>query len=426
MRVAGILYTPGVSASYFDDLEAVFRGARKDGFLYRGEPVTEGFTSIRQPGQSLSVSLILENGDVASGDCVAVQYSGAAGRDPLFQAEPFIQVLRLVLDPLLIGTEIGSFRETAEKVDRLVADGKRLHTALRYGVSQAVLDAVARNRGQSMLEVLAEEYGLSLVAKGVPLLAQSGEDRYGSVDRMVLKGVDVLPHGLINSVEDRLGKRGEKLKEYLRWLVLRIRELRPAGGYRPVLHLDVYGTVGRIFDNDAAKIADYLASLEGDAGGFEIYIEGPVDMGGKSGQIAGLGEIRRRLEEAGSPVKIVADEWCNSLEDIRQFADSGCCHMIQIKMPDLGGVHNSLEAVLYVKERGLEAYLGGSANETDVSARVSVHVAMASRPERMMSKPGLGFDEGFTVTKNEMSRLIELIRYRQQVERMGESSRGSQ
>jgi methylaspartate ammonia-lyase len=60
----------------------------------------------------------------------------------------------------------------------------------------------------------------------------------------------------------------------------------------------------------------------------------------------------------------------------------------------------------------MEAYQGGTCNETDLSARTCVHLAMATRPERMLAKPGMGFDEGFTVVNNEMERIIAVLRSR--------------
>jgi methylaspartate ammonia-lyase len=35
---------------------------------------------------------------------------------------------------------------------------------------------------------------------------------------------------------------------------------------------------------------------------------------------------------------------------------------------------------------------------------------MAAHPERMLAKPGMGFDEGFTITRNEMERIQALMR----------------
>jgi len=83
--------------------------------------------------------------------------------------------------------------------------------------------------------------------------------------------------------------------------------------------------------------------------------------------------------------------------------------MVQIKTPDLGSIHNVAESVLYCKERGMEAYQGGTCNETDVSARACVNVALAVRAERVLAKPGMGFDEGYQIVNNEMERTLTLL-----------------
>ena len=159
-------------------------------------------------------------------------------------------------------------------------------------------------------------------------------------------------------------------------------------------------------------MADYVAGLEKAAGPLDLYIEGPVDAGGKEAQIEELDKITRRLAQLGSPVKLVADEWCNTYEDIVDFTDARCCHMVQIKTPDLGGIHNVVESVLYCNLQGMEAYQGGTCNETDVSARACVHLALAARPMRMLVKPGMGFDEGMNIVYNEMHRTLALLKAR--------------
>ena len=410
MKILKAVFSPGTSAFFFDDQRAIKKGADHDGFVYKGAPVTPGFTSMRQAGQSVSVNLRLEDGSVAVGDCAAVQYSGAGGRDPLFLAADYIPFLERHIRPRLEGRTIGAFRAMAGEFETLEVEGKRLHTAVRYGLSQALLHARALERRLLMAEVVAEEYGLAIALERVPIFGQSGDNRYENTDKMILKGVDVLPHALINTIDEKLGRHGELLAEYIRWLVGRIRTLRTSESYHPALHIDVYGTIGTIFDLKTADIADYLARLEKDAGDFELSIEGPVDVEEKGRQIEALKGITDALRAKGSRVKIVADEWCNTLEDIREFTDARCCHMVQIKTPDLGGIQNIVESVLYCKARGMEAYQGGTCNETDVSARTCVHVAVAARAERMLAKPGMGFDEGFTIVKNEMERILAVLK----------------
>ena len=106
--------------------------------------------------------IILEDGQMAYGDCAAVQYSGAGGRDSLFLAEEFIPVIEKYIKPELVGKEADSFKNLTEMMESITVDGKRLHTAIRYGVSQAILDAVAKAKGKMMCEIVAEEYNCEI------------------------------------------------------------------------------------------------------------------------------------------------------------------------------------------------------------------------------------------------------------------------
>jgi methylaspartate ammonia-lyase len=55
------------------------------------------------------------------------------------------------------------------------------------------------------------------------------------------------------------------------------------------------------------------------------------------------------------------------------------------------------------------AALGGTANETDQSTRICTHIALACRPDFMLSKPGLGVDEALMIQRNEMGRTLALL-----------------
>lgn len=234
MKIVNVVCAPGRTGFFFDDQKAIKSGAKSDGAAYIGQPVTSGFKSIRQAGESISVMLVLEDGQIAWGDCAAVQYSGAGGRDPLFLAEDFIPVIDKYIKPALVGKEADSFRELTKMMEAIEVDGKRLHTAIRYGVSQAILDAVAKSSKRLMSEVVADEYGTTVSEKPIPIFTQSGDNRYENADKMILKGAAILPHALINNVETKLGRDGSKLKEYVCWLRDRILQLRTDESYCPV------------------------------------------------------------------------------------------------------------------------------------------------------------------------------------------------
>lgn len=408
MKIIDVVCSAGRTGFYFDDQRAIKKGAAHDGMFYSGETVTEGFTSVRQAGESISVMIILEDGQIAYGDCAAVQYSGAGGRDPLFLAKDFIPLIDKYIKPELVGKEADNFRSLCEAMETITIDGKRLHTAIRYGVSQAILDAVAKATNRLMCEVVADEYGCTVSEKPIPIFTQSGDDRYLNADKMIIKGAPVLPHALINNVHDKLGEHGEKLLEYVKWLRDRILSKRTDESYNPVFHLDLYGTIGAAFgDFNFSAMADYIAKVEQAAKPFHVRIEGPMDCDSdRETQIKALSGLTAELDRRGIDVELVADEWCNTLEDIKLFADNKAGHMIQIKTPDLGGINNTIEAVLYCKEKGVGAYQGGTCNETDRSAQVCVHCAMATQPVQILAKPGMGVDEGFMIAYNEMSRII--------------------
>jgi methylaspartate ammonia-lyase len=80
-------------------------------------------------------------------------------------------------------------------------------------------------------------------------------------------------------------------------------------------------------------------------------------------------------------------------------------------MPDLGGLHNAVEAVLACHEAGVDAFLGGSCAETDISARISAHIALATRPAIVMAKPGMGVDEGIAIVNNEIQRTLAQLNH---------------
>lgn len=408
MKIIDVVCSAGRSGFYFDDQRAIKKGAAHDGMFYSGETVTEGFTSVRQAGESISVMIILEDGQIAYGDCAAVQYSGAGGRDPLFLAKDFIPLIDKYIKPELVGKEADNFRSLCEAMETITIDGKRLHTAIRYGVSQAILDAVAKATKRLMCEVVADEYGCTVSDSPIPIFTQSGDDRYLNADKMIIKGASVLPHALINNVHDKLGEHGEKLLEYVKWLRDRILSKRTDESYNPVFHLDLYGTIGAAFgDFNFSAMADYIAKVEQAAKPFHVRIEGPMDCDSdRETQIKALSGLTAELDRRGIDVELVADEWCNTLEDIKLFADNKAGHMIQIKTPDLGGINNTIEAVLYCKEKGVGAYQGGTCNETDRSAQVCVHCAMATQPVQILAKPGMGVDEGFMIAYNEMNRII--------------------
>lgn len=395
---------------FFDDQQAIREGAQQCGFNYEGQPKTPGFDRIRQPAEAISVLITLSTGQVAIGDCASVQYAAAGGRDSVFHAEEYVGVIEDKIAAILVGRDATTFETNVTELES-GAEGE-LHTAIRYGVSQALLDAAARAQTETMTDVLASTYGTKPATEPIPLYAQSGDDRWANSEKMILKGVEILPHGLFNSIE-KVGDDGERLIEFIEWLAARVDELG-APEYQPTFHVDVYGTLGTIFESpyDGGAVNEYFADLDRAAGEYPLQIEGPMDAGSREAQIQAMAELRDGLADAGINVDIVADEWCNTLADIQAFVDRSAADIVQVKTPDLGGIHRTAEAVKYTQGTDTAAYLGGSCAETDISARVSAHIALATKPVQILAKPGMGVDEGIVIVRNEMLRTIRRRQHR--------------
>lgn len=412
MFIRDVLAIPVRSGFFADDQAAIRAGLPHDGFLYAGTPVTPGFRAVRQAGEAVSVLLLLDDGQIAHGDCAAVQYSGVGGRDAVFDAASAAAAIERHVAPALRGTEVLAFRDAAVAIDTLEVEGQPMHTAIRYGVTQALLDVVARARSVTMAEVVRDEYQTGVDIRPVPMFVQSGDDRYINVDKMVLKEADVLPHGLINDVDTKLGSDGAVLIAYVTWVRDRILALRTRATYQPSLHFDVYGTIGLAFGGDVERVADYLVKLGDAARPFRVCVEHVIDAGSRDAQIEISAALRAALRRRGSDVRIAVDEWCNTIEDIELFVAAGAADMIHVKTPDLGGINNTIDALLLVARSGLAAYCGGTCNETDRSAQVSAHVAMACGAAQVLAKPGMGVDEGMMVVGNEMARVAALVALR--------------
>lgn len=410
MKIEKVVVAPGLTGYYTDDNEAIKQHGRRDGFLYAGEPATEGFQTIRQPGQSVLLMLLLNDGRVGLGDCASPQFAGSGGREPPLAAAGVIPLIERVVVPTLIGRELRCFVTESRAVETLDVDGRRLPVCIAYGVSQAILDAVAKANRTTMAEVICKEYGITMPKEAVPLYAQA-EERYQSVDRMILKKVAMLPHGVINNVQRDLGQDGHVLLEYVRWVRDRIQAIGEKG-YRPVLHFDLYGTLGLAFDDDLGSVAQYIQDLEEAAFPFDLFIEAPLDVGEKEGQIRAMKALRTLLKQEGSKVRVIVDEWCNSLEDVREWVATGATDAVHLKTMVLGGLHNTVEAVFYCKRNGVSVFLSGGCNQTDISARVEANVALATQADAICGAPGMGVDEGLMIVGNEMQRVLALSQAR--------------
>ena len=90
MRIIDLRTVPVRAGFFVDDQAAITAGAARDGFGYRGEPVTPGFSAIRQAGEALSVLLFLD--DKPKSKAIQTLFSDPAFGSDLYEKAAFSKV----------------------------------------------------------------------------------------------------------------------------------------------------------------------------------------------------------------------------------------------------------------------------------------------------------------------------------------------
>jgi len=396
--IARIRVDTGIGGYWINDQLAVQTSARADGFFFEGQVSSPAFDAVRAPSMAYLVTAELDDGQAAYGDCVTVANAGYAGRPVPLRREPAARV-QAALQAGLGGRRYAGFREAAEALERVdLPAGVEL--PVRFGVSQALLGAAAAAARTSMTAVLCREYGLPMPTRAFGFAGSCGGAWEANVDKAVVRGLAMFPQSAIQTPAEC-----ERLPAYAEWILQRVRKWG-AAGYMPDLHFDFHSSLGRMLDNDETRVMDYLARVSEKAGPCTVYFEDPLLSRGSEEAVERMASLRARLEARLGNARLVADEWANGPGQVEAFAAAGAAHAIQIKMPDNGSLLESIRALQACQRHGTLAYLGGSCNETDISSRASVHVGLAFGAWRMLTKPGLGFDEGLMIMTNEVSRTL--------------------
>lgn len=394
-RIAGFGMVEGIGGYWINDQEAVQAGAQPDGFFFKGQPSKPLFAAVRTPSVAYCIALRLADGQRAYGDCMTVANLGLGGRpDPLrIDALPDIaKRLRQKLE----GASFDGFRKACAMLDDWPEDlGGR---PVAYGLSQAFLNAAALASGMTPADVLRHEYGIDRVYERPGFAASCGSDWHKNTDKAIARRVAMLPHAAMQTADEC-----RRLPEYASWITNRIRELMPSD-YQPDLHFDFHASLGRMFDNDEARVIDYLADVVQRTQGYRVYFEDPLFARGAQEAAERARRLRERLQASGVDCRLIADEWANAPGEMALFTGSQAVHGIQIKVPDNGPLTTTIEGLRLCQKDQVLAYLGGSCNETDISVRTTVHVGLAFGAWRLFTKPGLGLDEGLMILTNELNR----------------------
>lgn len=393
-------------------------------------------------GATLSIGLVLDNERVAWGVCPV------PGDNDLTVAAAAGAIQQRVA-PVLQGQRLDSFRRLAAKIDALtetvtinehrpqpkrekqagkfsrrdlftgrlwspespqppqtreITVERPLHAAIRYGVSQALLVAVAMGQKKSIAEAIAAEYGLPGAATAIPAhvsLGPPGDEATSIVNALLAHQAASLGY-TIAADEDKaqLGSSGEFLQQHVRRLQTHI--AAAATAYQPFIHLELNGGLGRLLENNPGKILGALYGLEQAAAPYPVRVVDALVMDDREAQISALRQLKGYLRIRRMRLELVASAWVDTREDADAFIEAEAIHAIQLNAPRLGSLHQTIEAIQTGREKGVTTLLAGDGCADGRSAQILAHVALATQPEAFVAS-GLS---DWSLVYNEMVRWL--------------------
>lgn len=410
-RVSRIITAQGTGSCWQEDIASIRRRWIAPGDRWTTPASASGMRFIRQPARVLSLGFCLEDGHVAWGDCLSVSFAGKSGRDGAFDGgESITRFLSGELHDILRAC---AGRKIHEVESTIRERHPELASSVLFGISQALVNAVVINANVPAHTVLRHALGPDIAVAQMPqkieFQGSCGSNWHDAVERMIVAGVKYLPQGQFEDLEREIGHDGRQLLEYINWLKGRFVALGPASaspvhGER-VITLDFHGALGDIFGHDTSRIADYVVQLEAHCKPYRLHVESPVVMATFDDQVNRLASLREALRQRQSSVRIIADEWANTLAQMEKLASANAVDGIHIKMPDTGSILDSGRAVALCRRSRLFCILGGSCTETANSSTLAVHLAAATAPDALLIKPGISFDEGFSLVSTELARI---------------------
>jgi methylaspartate ammonia-lyase len=377
-------------------------------------------------GRIVSVGLVLDGEKIAWGQCLASTDNQLPDYPDGLQAAEAVNTIHQIIRPGLVGRRLTSFRELAARQEsltetaviletvpqenperkgitrrelitgflgsRAAANGGRpqtrevaiersIHPAIRNGVSQALLKARALVQGVTMAEVIGEEYSIDIGDEPAAIQAEIDARPDEEILAEIQKVIRLLPATLgltlsrDNPKED-LGEQGEILQRTVRRIRDQLLALAP-DYYSPLLHVNVHSGLAQLHDHQLGKILGDLAGLEQAAAPYEIGIENPIARDGPQLEIEAMQRLKEFIRIRGMAVQLAAGDHLETLEAIKSYAEAGATDKIRIAINHLGGIQQSIEAILICREQGVGVLL--DSEPFDMVA----HVALATQPDRV-------------------------------------------
>jgi methylaspartate ammonia-lyase len=380
----------------------------------------------------------------------AVTWATCWPGSPVMGRDELLKTVKEWIEPVLQGQPLSSFRKLARRLDGLqqpvtltreiaapagpkkisrrafftgqvepthpspsieqVTIERPVDAALRYGISQALLGAVAHSQGMTIAEIVAKEYNLEeTAAKLPPPLHVSAQLHL--LSRAIVPEVRSLGYTTSGpSHKEALGDNAQRLQRWTRQMQARL----AAGGVEPglALHLDVGGGLGELYGHNPGKILGALYGLEQAAKPYPVRVVDPVLVDARTAQIEKMRELKEYLRLRKLNLQLVARAWVETLEDVRAFLAAEAVHMLQLDLYRLGSLHQGIEAIRACRQQGTGVLLAGHPLGLDQGLRVIHQVALATGVE-LLAVPGA--EMGLQLLQRESARSQAWLAHRRRL-----------
>lgn len=386
----------------------------------------------------VSVGLVLENGQIGWGDCVDLVNDG----------ELLSAIVLNYVRPLLVGRQLVSFRELSAEIQALTetitlvetihhppppkkegVSRRKMFTlnwereqppapppeiiehqeirpilaTVRYGASQALLNALALAKQTSIVDVLQREYDFAKLTKTVPTLPFLYVRQLNSAKRMFVYRPSAIGLSLSSTdFDSEMGNNGVVLSNAAQRL--RTDALATDGPHKfsPTFYYRVFGGYGVQQNNSVGKVLGKLFTIHKNAKPYQLWVEDAM-LGDDFDHYIKLNKQLRKLSNLRKMTSLlVANHYVDSLARVQAVIDAEAAHHVYLDPSKLGSVGTMLDALALCRQAGLGVVWGGHSAETMLSADVTSQIVMACQPDFVVTKPAT--QVGLTTMQNAMVR----------------------
>ncbi len=385
--------------------------------------------TLAENGRSqLTIGIELSDGRRFWADCVAVPAASRMGVAAVFDPIQAANQIQQVVAPLWQGQPATEFRPLAQKLlpltesftytkvtpppelatravsrrslitgflaeeptpvatEEEVTVERPLHPAVQYGLTAALLPAVAAANRVSVAKLVAREYGLDLMETAVPLQIPLNDQTIQAAHTILTTHVASVGYTTGNqNHKATLGKNAERLQQHVRQIAAWLPSLNL--DFQPTIHLDLQGGFGNLFDNKSGKVLGAMYGLERAAKPYDLLMQNPVWREDLPTQLAQYKELTSFCRIRRLKTMLVADVWVDSFEAVQQFADASVCQMLHVVLPRLGNLEVGITTVLHANSQNHPVILSGTPTP------LTTQLALALQPDQLQGDPLIHYNE---------------------------------